>query len=97
MHAAITHLRLKPGAWEEYLAATRTKGVPAFQAKLGFRHLTHVRTGEDRVTTISAWESRESYEAALAAVADLFQGSVGHLLAEPPQRVGGEVVSHVVG
>ena len=65
---------------------------PIARESPGFRGLYLARPSDDEVMTVWLWDSEADWEAALARFGPLLQEYVIPNLAEPPERVGGEVV-----
>jgi hypothetical protein len=61
----------------------------------GFRGVYFVRTSEDELMTVWLWDNQEGWEAALARFGPFLQQHVVPNLAQPPERVAGEVVVQV--
>jgi hypothetical protein len=68
---------------------TVTEGSP------GFRGLYAVRPSDDEVMMVWLWDAEADWEAALARLGPSLQEYVVPNLAQPPDRVGGEVVVQV--
>jgi len=65
---------------------------PIARESPGFRGLNFVRLSDDELMTVWLWDSEADWEAALARFGPLLQQYVVPNLAQPPERVGGEVV-----
>ena len=61
----------------------------------GFRGVYFARASDDELMTVWLWDSEADWEAALARFGPLLQEYVVPNLAQPPERVGGEVVIQV--
>ncbi len=61
----------------------------------GFRGVYFARASDDELMTVWLWDSKADWEAALARFGPLLQEYVVPNLAQPPDRVDGEVVLQV--
>jgi hypothetical protein len=61
----------------------------------GFRGVYFASPSDDEVMTVWLWESEAGWETALDRLGPLLQQYVIPNLAEPPERVGGEVLVEV--
>jgi hypothetical protein len=69
--------------------------APAVRASPGFRGVYFVRPGDDEMMAVWLWDSAADWEAALAKMGPLLQEHFVPHFAQPPERVGGEVVAQV--
>ena len=58
----------------------------------GFRGVYFVRASDDELMTVWLWDTEADWDAALPRFVPMLQEYVIPNLAEPPDRVGGEVV-----
>ena len=79
-------------AWDD--SAAREIGA-ALREQPGFRSYTLVRSGEWEVIAIVVFDSEDTMETAIAAVAPLARARLTSLVAEPPTRHSGPVLHHV--
>lgn len=68
---------------------------PIARESPGFRGVYFARTGGDELMTVWLWDSEADWDAALGRFGPLLQQYVVPNLAQPPERVGGEVVMQV--
>jgi len=68
---------------------------PMARQSPGFRGVFFARVSDDELMTVWLWDSEADWEAALARMEPLLQHVVPHL-AQPPERLGGEVVAQVM-
>jgi hypothetical protein len=74
--------------WEQDFA-------PIARESPGFRGVYFVRLSDDEVMTDWHWDSEADWDAAQARFGPFLQQHVVPNLAQPPERVGGEVVLQV--
>jgi hypothetical protein len=65
---------------------------PIARESRGFRSVYFAAVGEDEVLAVWLWDSEDDWEACLARLGPLLEEYVVPNLAQPPERVGGEVV-----
>ena len=68
---------------------------PIARASAGFRGVYFARPSDDEVMAVWLWDSAADWEAALPRFGPSLQASIVPHLAQPPERVGGEVVVQV--
>jgi hypothetical protein len=68
---------------------------PIARESPGFRGVYFARPSDDELMTVWLWDSEADWEAALARFGPFLQQHVVPHLAQPPERVGGEVVVQV--
>jgi hypothetical protein len=68
---------------------------PMARESPGFRGVYLARPSDDELMTVWLWDTEADWEAALARFGPLLREYVVPNLAEPPERVGGEVVVQV--
>jgi hypothetical protein len=68
---------------------------PIARESPGFRGVYFVRTGDDEVMAVWFWDSAADWDAALPRFGPGLQEYVIPNLAQPPERVGGDVVFQV--
>ena len=69
---------------------------PIARESPGFRGVYFARPSDDELMTVWLWDSAADWEAALARFGPFLQQHVVPNLAQPPERVGGEVVLQVM-
>jgi hypothetical protein len=69
---------------------------PMARQSPGFRGVFFARVSDDELMTVWLWDSEADWEAALARMGPLLQQHVVPHLAQPPERLGGEVVAQVM-
>jgi hypothetical protein len=70
--------------------------VPIIQESPGFRDLRLViRPAENELMTVWLWDSEADWDAALAKLGPFIQKNFAPDLAQPPERLGGEVATQV--
>ncbi len=70
--------------------------VPIIRESPGFRDVRLVfRPGDDELMTVWLWDSQADWEAALGRLGPFIQQNFAPDLAQPPERLGGEVVMQV--
>jgi hypothetical protein len=68
---------------------------PLARVSGGFRGVYFARPSEDEVLAVWLWDSAADWEAALPRFGPSLQANIVPHLAQPPERVGGEVVVQV--
>ena len=91
MYGSIVAWRLKPGALAQDTADIRGTFVPALTQQPGFQRVSLLRTGEDALTSVIVYDTREHAEEAFPRLAALVRDTIGSLV-EDMQRSAGEVV-----
>jgi heme-degrading monooxygenase HmoA len=94
MFVNVGRFRFRPMGEEERRAVVQSieRDVPPIaRASPGFRGVYFARTGDDEVMAVWLWDSAADWEAALPSL----QAHVVPNLAQPPERVGGEVIVQV--
>ncbi len=69
---------------------------PIARESPGFRGVYFARLSDDELMTVWLWDSEADWDAALARMGPLLQQHVVPHLAQPPERVGGDVVAQVM-
>jgi hypothetical protein len=70
--------------------------VPIIRESAGFRDVRLVvRPEENELMTVWLWDSAEDWDAALAKLGPFIQENFAPNLAQPPERLGGDVAMQV--
>jgi heme-degrading monooxygenase HmoA len=69
--------------------------VPMVRESRGFRSVRFVQLSDEEMMTDWHWDSEADWDAAQARFGPFLQQHVAPNLAQPPERVGGEVVLEV--
>jgi hypothetical protein len=70
--------------------------VPIIRESPGFRDVRFVvRPEENELMTVWLWDSAADWDAALAKLGPFIQQNFAPNLAQPPERLGGDVTTHV--
>ncbi len=91
MHAVITRARLKPGQLDKTLDAVEEHAVPTLKNLRGFLRYYVVTTGDDTLTTVTAWQSREDAEHSFPHFNEVLREHAGQYV-ESLDREEGDVV-----
>jgi hypothetical protein len=90
------HFRPMPDEERQRLVERIAQDVPPLaRASPGFRGVWFATASEDEVLAVWHWDHATDWEAALPRFGPLLQEYVIPNLAQPPERVGGEVVVEV--
>ena len=91
------HLRpMAPDEQQSLVQRIEEETPPIVQGSPGFRGVYFVRPSDDEVMTVWLWDSEADWEAALARLGPFLQQHVVPNLAQPPERIGGEVVVQIM-
>lgn len=69
---------------------------PIVRASSGFRGVYFARPDDDELMAVWLWDSEADWQSALAQLGPYLQQHVVPNLAQPPERVGGEVVAQIM-
>jgi hypothetical protein len=70
--------------------------VPIIRESAGFRDLRLVvRSADNELMTVWLWDSEADWDAALAKLGPFIQENFAPNLAQPPERLGGDVATQV--
>jgi hypothetical protein len=83
------------GSTDVIAIAAKEQFFPLFEKLPGFVSHTVVDTGEKSVTSLTVFETREQSEAANAAISDLVQQILSHVIPNPATIVLGNVMAHL--
>src|ERR1700730_17171739 len=90
------HLRpMAPDEKQSLVQRIEEETPPIVQGSPGFRGVYFVRPSDDEVMTVWLWDSEADWEVALARLGPFLQQHVVPNLAQPPERIGGEVVVQI--
>lgn len=92
MYAAVRLAPVKPGKVEEVGALIRDEFVPMMQEQGGLTNYFLVKSGEDKVITVSVFESEDHAVASNDMARSWAKQRLGELLAGPLQTEEGEVL-----
>ena len=98
MFVEVGRFRFRPMGQDEQrsLMQRMEQDVPPIARESpGFRGVNFVRLSDDELMTVWIWDSSADWEAALARFGPVLQEYVVPNLAQPPERVGGEIVLQV--
>jgi hypothetical protein len=71
-------------------------GLPIVRDCRGFRDFRLVvRPGDNEIMTVWLWDSEADWNAALERLGPFIQANFAPHLAQPPERLGGEIIQHV--
>jgi hypothetical protein len=83
------------GDVSEITLAAKEQLFPLFEKLPGFVSYTLVDTGDKSVTSLTIFDTREQSDSANAAVRDLVQEVLRHIIPSPATVVVGHVVAHL--
>jgi hypothetical protein len=70
--------------------------VPIIRESPGFRDVRFVvRSADNELMTVWLWDSEADWDAALARLGPFIQENLAPHLAQPPERLGGDVATQV--
>jgi hypothetical protein len=98
MFVNVGRFRFRPMGQDEQqslIQRIQEETPPLVQGSPGFRGVYFVRPSDDELMTVWLWDKEADWEAALARFGPFLQQHVAPNLAQPPERVGGEVVVEV--
>jgi hypothetical protein len=91
------HFRsLSNGEAETLVQQIEQDGLPIIRDCRGFRDFRLVvRPDENEIMTVWLWDSEADWEAALERLGPFIRDNFGPHLAQPPERLGGEIAQHI--
>lgn len=95
MHAVIRRYRVRLGTVQQAARYAEKLFVPLVQRIPGFRGCYLLDAGNDVLTTIGVFETREGVEAAYRLQRDWFRDEWSSFRPLPPEVVAGEILAHV--
>lgn len=98
MFVNVGRFRLRPMGQDEQQSLIRRieqETPPIARESHGFRGVYFARPSDDELMTVWLWDTEADWEAALARFGPFLQQHVVPHLAQPPERVGGEVVVQI--
>jgi heme-degrading monooxygenase HmoA len=97
MYGAIREYTIQPGKADEIVARVRAEFVPKIESAPGFLSYSLALTGDDRILTASAFETKEQAEASVKTASGWVNERLASLVKGPPRVTMGEiVVRHIV-
>ena len=93
-HVRVSVWRFQPGTTGRVLAEAERHLLPLFRRQPGFIAHQLISTGDDEVTAVSTWDSREGAERSVQLAAAWVAEQVGDLVVSVETRFGEVVVDH---
>jgi hypothetical protein len=80
---------------DEAAAKVRNEFLPVVSKIRGFQDYYAVKTGDDKVVSVSVFKDKPGADESLEAATKWVQKNMSKFLPNPPQVMGGETVAHI--